>query len=163
MREYKDVRKELKKMMDSHGVQFNMAVTYLMDVGWNNIEEIDEVEFYANHVKEYNEIKARGNIAMATPDFMLEMLQLAKEISKITSPWNLLTFAKDCIPLWTGKMELDRACSIADNLIFMVLEENMYDWSEDPEEFREHVMDYCDMVEDEWEQITGETIENNEE
>lgn len=161
MKEYKEVKNELKKMMDSHGVQFNMAVTYLMDIGWNNIEEVDEVEFYADYVKEYNEIKAKGNIPMITPDFMLEMLQLAKEIAKNVSPWNLLTFAKDCMPIHTGHMNLNRACTIANNLISMVLEENFYDYG-DSVEFREHVMDYCDMIEKEWEEITGETIEEEE-
>lgn len=161
MKEYKEVKNELKKMMDLHGVQFNMAVTYLMDVGWNNIEEVDEVEFYADYVKEYNEIKARGSIPMITPDFMLEMLQLAKEIAKNVSPWNLLTFAKDCMPINTGHMNLNRACTIANNLISMVLEENIYDYG-DSVEFREHVMDYCDMIEEEWEEITGETIEEED-
>ena len=163
MKEYKDAKMELKKMMDRYGVQFNMAVTYLMDVGWENIENIDEEEYFQERVKEIEEIKAKGNIACVSAEFLLDMLKLAKQIAKISSPWNLLIFAKDCMPLWTGHMELDRACTLANNLISMVLEENLYDWSSDSEEFREHVMDYCGMIEDEWEEITGETIEYEEE
>ena len=163
MREYRKAKEELNKMMDNYGVQFNMAVIYLMDAGWNNIEEINEDEFMEACKKEDKEIKARGNHPLCTPEFKLELLQLAKQIAKIISPWNLLVFAKDCMPIYTGGMDLKRACAIADNLISMVLEENMYDYDGEEDDFREHVMDYCDMVEEEWEQITGETIVDDEE
>ena len=149
---YKEVKPQLKQLMDQYGVYFNMATTLLMEKGWENIGALDVDKIKNELEKEEAEIRARGAYPAVSADAWVEMYKLAQDIAKITSPVNLLIFSKDCMPWDTGRMELKRVLDIAYVAIDMAYNENMYSY-EDEEEWEEHVMLELDLDEDEWDEI----------
>lgn len=57
-------------------------------------------------------------------------------------------------------MDKARLLVLADNLITMCFESSFYTWSEDWNDFKEEVMEHCGMTAKEWNEITGEMIED---
>lgn len=145
------MNKELKKLYDKHGIQFNMALTHLMNVGWDNILEVklDEVRKAAEKAEE--EAKAKGYFMAMTVDFQVGLVELAQIIAKTVSPVETIQFCIEIEIFQTDSMRRDRLKTLLTNALYMALEENLIDY--DPEQWMEHVTEYLGLDEDEYEEI----------
>lgn len=156
LEKYMEIKPRLVKMFNENAVQFNMAVSTLIQNGWDNIAEVDLTDVRKDWEKQNQEIRDKGtnHIPLISADFMVEMVQLAKEIAAITTPWDILTFAKDYMPIDTGNMSVDKIKAIAYNAICLACDENMYAY--DGDEWEEHVMEELDLDEEEYDAIMNE-------
>lgn len=151
---YKEIKPKLIKMFDEHGVGFNIAVNVCMNVGWDKIDKVSLDLVRIEHEQKNKQIRKKGGVPLFSTDYWVETVALAKEIAGFASPWDILTFAKDYMPIDTGSMSVDRIKTIAHNAICLACDENMYAY--DGDEWEEHVIEELDLDEEEYDEIMNE-------
>lgn len=82
---------KLYELYDKNGVYFNMAVSYLLDVGFTNISKVNEETIYQTALEKERE---SDGIPVITADFQKHLVILAKEIAAVSSPVKLIQFAQ---------------------------------------------------------------------
>lgn len=129
---YREAREKLLEMMHRNPVMFNMAVTYIVDVGYRNIAEIDLDEVLRVAQKDEEEAKESGHILLMTPEFQTGIVELAKEIVKVASPSDILVFSKDCMPWNVTGPTVEDLSKVLYNVINYAYEDTIgsYSWDE---------------------------------
>lgn len=150
---YKKTSKQLKNMFDKYGVGFNCACGYLMEHGFIEVNNMTNKKFEEIKVKlhkEEAESREKGVPIIGT-EFQIQVIELAREITKISTEMELLMFQKE-MPWNVGIKEPKYYKEIIQNLITIAHEENMYDieWNEFQEQLKEKLMLEDEEYDDLW-------------
>lgn len=101
---YKEVKQKLDEVRIITGdLEFNTAVTFLMQIGWSNKRDVISLCNKYNTEPEENVNKKVANAALM--------------ISNIAEPIEVLTYVKLECPLWTEGIESKRLKKIAEDVI----------------------------------------------
>ena len=151
MNEYLKAKELLLHMLNEHQLMFNMALTHLWNVGYNNIKSVNLENVRKRAEEEEQRIKEKGNLPWATVDFQVEIVELAKEIASIASPVNLMTFIQDCMDWYTGNMNKKKLKQLLADALNMAWKDNLYAY--DADQWKERVMNYLNIDEEEYDEI----------
>ena len=135
---------KLHELYSKHGVYFNMAVTYLLDVGYRNISKVNEEVIFQEALKKEQE---SDGIYIMSASFQRELVVLAKEIAAASSPVKLIQFAQKVRLYDTGEPDWK---DVAQKAIEMAREFND---DEENEVFEEQVKGYLDLSDEEYDML----------
>lgn len=135
---------KLYELYSKNGVYFNMAVSYLLDVGYTNIEKVNAEAIYQEAVKKEN--KSDG-IPVMTAGFQKQLVILAKEIAAASSPVKLIQFAQKVRLYDIGEPDWK---DVARRAVEMARE---IDSDTENEIFEEQVKEYLDFSDEEYDML----------
>lgn len=134
---------KLRELYDKNGVYFNMAVSYLLDVGFTNISNVDEESIYQKALEK--ERKSDG-IPVMTADFQNHLVVLAKEIATVSSPVKLIQFAQKIRLYDIGEPNWKE---VAQRAVEMTREFN----DDENDEWESQVKEYLDLSDEEYDML----------
>lgn len=89
----------MEKLEAKYGYYLAMAVTHLMDKGWEAVSEMEDStleEFLEEETIRQAEAEKNGVICMMTPQFMVDLWKIAREITETCTMTDVF--------IWAGKV-----------------------------------------------------------
>lgn len=149
-----NVNEKLKKLYNKYGPYFNMSLCHLMDVGLDNILNVDLEKVRDEAQAREDEILAKGNIPIMTVDFQVQIVRLAQEIREVTDlPSDLIVFAMEHEIYTTKSPSKTELRKFAENIYWMALEEN--DEYEEHSDWINHVAECFGMEPEDINELMG--------
>lgn len=134
---------KLRELYDKNGVYFNMAVSYLLDVGFTNISNVNEETIYQKALEKEKEC---SGIPVMTADFQKHLVILAKEIAAVSSPVKLIQFAQKIRLYDIGEPNWKE---VAQRSVEMAREFN----DDENDEWESQVKEYLDLSDEEYDML----------
>ena len=134
---------KLYELYDKNGVYFNMAVSYLLDVGFTNISNVDEESIYQKALEKEKEC---SGIPVMTADFQKHLVILAKEIATVSSPVKLIQFSQKIRLYDIGEPNWKE---VAQRSVEMAREFN----DDENDEWESQVKEYLDLSDEEYDML----------
>lgn len=153
---YKATRRQLKNMFDKYGVGFTCACCYLMENGFVKVNNMTDEEFEKIKQQLYEqekESREKGHPIVGT-EFQIQIVEVAKEITRISTEMELLMFQKE-MPWEVGIKEPKYYKRIIQDLIY-----HIYSMDNEDEEswpmFQIRMMELLDLEEEDYNDLWTE-------